>query len=321
MNIVIIGGGTGTIPVITGLKKFTQNISVIVTMADSGGHSGYLRDQLGILPPGDVRNCIVSLADEKKKSLLRKLLDHRIHYPKNGFEENVGNLMLTALADIYGSFPKAVVKLSELLEINGKVIPVTTDSTHLIAKLENGRKIYREKNIDTPVFRDGKMKIQKVWLKPIAKINPQAEKAIMSAEIIVLGPGDLFTSIIPNLLVKGVSQAIRQSKAKKIYCVNLMTKFGETHNYKAIDFIDQIENYLNKKVLNYVIINSRTFSNGLLQKYAGQKSFPVLYLQNDFKNRKYFDYSVDVAKTSGNYIRHDADKLARAIMFLALSPK
>jgi uncharacterized cofD-like protein len=261
------------------------------------------------------------LADEKKKSLLRKLLDHRIHYPKNGFEENVGNLMLTALTDIYGSFPKAVVKLSELLEINGKVIPVTTDNTHLIAELENGRKIYREKNINQPIFRDGKMKIQKVWLKPIAKINPQAQKAILSAEIIVLGPGDLFTSIIPNLLVTGVNQAIRESKAKKIYCVNLMTKFGETHNFKAIDFIDQIEKYLGYNVLKFAIINNHKFSNGLLQKYAEQKSFPVMYRSQDFKNKKYFDYSVDVAKTSGNFIRHDANKLAKAIMFLALSSK
>jgi uncharacterized cofD-like protein len=201
------------------------------------------------------------------------------------------------------------------------VIPVTTSNTHLIAQLENGRKIYREKNINQPFFRDGKIKIQKVWLKPNAKINLGAKKAIESAEIIILGPGDLFTSIIPNLLVKGVSQAIRKSKARKIYCVNLMTKFGETHNFKAIDFINQIEEYLGKDTLNYVIINSQQFSKNLLEKYEKSKSFPVIYRATDFKNKKYFDYFVDVAKTSGNFIRHDADKLARAIMFLALSPK
>lgn len=332
MRIVVIGGGTGTIPVLTGLKKFTKDLSAIVTMADSGGHSGFLRDELGVLPPGDVRNCIISLADEKKKAILRKLLDYRLSYPTNGFQENVGNVILTALSDISGGFPQGVVQLSKLLEIEGAVLPVTTDNTHLVAKLENGKIIYREKNIDQPIRRDGRLKIEKVWLSPKAKVNLEAKKAILNAEIIVLGPGDLFTSLIPNLLVKDVPQMIRKSNAKKIYVVNLMTKFGETHNFKAIDFVNQIEKYLGKNVLNYVLVNKRKFSPKLLKLYAKEKSYPVIFNKKDFQGKKYQIYLGDLAQAglpantspealqAGNLIRHSAEKLAKVIMYLGLAP-
>jgi len=319
MRMVVMGGGTGTIPVLCGLKKFTKDLTAIVTMADSGGHSGFLRDELGVLPPGDVRNCIISLADEKKKALLRALLDYQIHYPRNNFKENVGNLILTALADIAGGFPKGVVQLAQLLEIEGAVLPVTTDNTHLVAKLENGQIIYREKNIDKPHARDGRLKIEKVWLAPKAKINPVVKNAILQAEIIVLGPGDLFTSIILNLLVKGVSETIQKSKAKKIYIVNLMTKFGETHNFKAIDFVCQIEKYLGKNILDHVLVNNRKFPPKLLKTYAKEKSYPVLYDKNDFINSKYKIYLGDLAQ-AGNLIRHSAEKLAKVIMYLGLTP-
>jgi uncharacterized cofD-like protein len=203
-----------------------------------------------------------------------------------------------------------------------------------VAKLENGQIIYREKNIDKPHARDGRLKIEKVWLAPKAKINPAVKKAILQAEIIVLGPGDLFTSIIPNLLVKGVPEAIKKSKGKKIYAVNLMTKFGETHDFKAIDFVSQIEKYLGKNVLDHVLVNNRKFSLKLLKTYAKEKSYPVLYDKNDFPllrqaclparqgyggQGRYKIYLGDLAQ-AGNLIRHSAEKLAKVIMYLGLAP-
>mgnify|MGYP000285870176 CR=1 FL=1 len=289
-------------------------------MADNGGHSGFLRDELGVLPPGDVRNCLVALADEKKQKILRELLNFRIHYKKSGLKENVGNIILTALSQIYNDFAKAVNILEELLEIKGRVIPVTLEKTHLVAKLENGEVVFGENNIDTPKNREKPLKIKKVWLKPTAQANPQAIKAILEAEGIILGPGDLYTSIIPNLIVKGIKNAIAKSKAKVIYIVNLMTKAGETDNFKAIDFVKVIEKFLPPKRLNAVIINTSRFPKKILALYQKQKSVPVKFDQTDFIGSYYSVYSANVASWRANLIRHHPDKLARLILSIILTP-
>lgn len=311
-NIVVIGGGTGTFVVLSGLKKYTKNISAIVTMSDSGGSSGLLRDELGVLPPGDIRRCLVALSNSEK--LMRDLFNYRF---KNGglAGHSFGNLFLTALEKVTGNFEKAVVQTAKILSIEGEVIPITMAKTDVCALLENGQVIRGETNIDIPKH-DGNLKIKKVWLQPPVKSSKQALQAIKKAELIVIGPGDLYTSIIPNFLVQGIAQAIARSAAQKIYICNLMTKFGETNNFAVSDFVKEIEKYLGRNILDYVIFNKSQLPGSLLKKYAREeKKFPVKCdIKSSFNHQKKPKYlGADVANPR-TLIRHDADKLARVIL-------
>ncbi len=316
MKIVVIGGGTGTFPVLSGLKKYVPSVTAIVTMADSGGHSGYLADELGILPPGDIRNSLVALADESKRQVLRQLLAHRIDY-KSGHTENIGNLMLVALDKIFNDFEKSIDFLGELLQAKGKVIPVTLDKTCLNAKTVDGKTINGEKNIDIPKTVN-RPAIEKVWLKPIPQANPRAKKAILEAEAIVIGPGDIFTSIIPNLLVKGIKEAIKKSKSKKIYITNLMTKNGETDEYQCSHLVEQIEKYLGEKVLDAVIINNKKVPSALVKKYKKEHAKPILFDQENFQKVTYDVYPASLLTTKAGLIRHDSERLARQILSIVL---
>jgi uncharacterized cofD-like protein len=317
MRIVVIGGGTGTFPVLSGLKKYVPKITAIVTMADSGGHSGYLADELGILPPGDIRNSLVALSDESKQWVLRNLLAHRIEF-KNGREENIGNLMLAALEEIFGSFEKGIDFLAELLHSHGKVIPVTLTKTKLYAKTEDGKTINGEKNIDIPKTID-RSPIKNIWLKPVPKANPKALQAIQQAEAIIIGPGDLFTSLLPNLLVKGVTEALRKTKGKIIYITNLMTKNGETDTYKTSDLINELEKYLGPKLLDAVIINSKRISKKLCKKYIKEHSEQVIFDQENLQKVPYKIYPANLLTTKAGLIRHDPERLARHILSIVLS--
>ncbi len=308
-NIVVVGGGTGTFTVLSGLKKYTRNLAAIVSMADSGGSTGILKDELGALPPGDIRRCLVALSNSDQ--LLRELFSYR--FENGGLEgHSFGNLLITALEKITGSFEKAVEKAGEILAIEGKVIPVTTGKVELYARLENGRIIKGEANIDDPKH-DGHLKIIEVFLRPNARVNKKAEDAIKRADLIVIGPGDLYTSVIPNLLVKGISRAIRRSRAKKVYVCNLMTKFGETHKYKTSDFVEAIEKYLGKNVLDYVIVNSKKPPKKLLLKYKKEKKALVEIDEEKFKDKKFLLIPAKVMSNK-NLIRHDSDKLARLLL-------
>ncbi len=317
MRIVVIGGGTGTFPVLSGLKKYVPNITAIVTMADSGGHSGYLADELGMLPPGDIRNSLVALSDESKQQVLRQLLAHRICF-KDGREENIGNLMIAALEEIFNDFEKGVDFLAELLHSHGDVIPVTLEKTKLHAKTIDGKIIIGEKNIDIPKTKY-RSPIKKIWLKPVPSANPKAIKAISSAEAIIIGPGDVFTSLIPNLLVKGMKNAIKKSKAKKIYICNLMTKNGETDKYMASHHIEQIENYLGEKVLDAVIINNKKIPIKLAKKYKKEFSEQIIYDTENLEKVTYKIYPANLLTTKADLIRHDSNKLARHILSIVLS--
>lgn len=310
-NIVVIGGGTGTFTVLSGLKKYTKNICAIVSMSDSGGSSGILRDELGVLPPGDIRRCLVALSNSDK--LMRSLFNYRF---KNGGLKghSFGNLFLSALEKITGSFERAITEAAKILSIDGEVIPVTTGQTNLYALLENGQIIKGETNIDIPKH-DGNLKIKKVWLQPKIRATQQALEAIKKAELIVIGPGDLYTSVISNLLVQGISNAIANSRAKKIYVCSLMTKFGETNGFTVSNFVRVIEKYLGKKVLDYVIFNKSKLPSKLLKKYAQEEKFPVKYDINQSTNFKtkprYLGADVVSHRT---LIRHDPDKLAKLIL-------
>lgn len=311
-NIVVIGGGTGTFTVLSSLKKYPQlHLSAIVSMADDGGSTGKLRDELGVLPPGDVRRGLVALS--KSDKLMRDLINYRF---KDGClgGHNFGNLLISALEKITGDFSKAILKAGEILAIRGQVIPVTCDKTRLCGELENGKIIKGETNIDIPKH-DGRLRIKRVFLKPQTRATSEALKAIKEAHLIVIGPGDLYTSILPNLLVKGICRTIAQSRAKKIYLCNLMTKFGETNGFKAIDFVKAIENYLGKNVLDVVVYNNHFPSQKRLAKYFKLNSQVVKFNKKDFKNLPIRFIGANLITEKG-LIRHNQEKLAKTILKL-----
>ena len=311
-NIVVIGGGTGTFTVLSSLKKYPQlHLSAIVSMADDGGSTGKLRDELGVLPPGDVRRGLVALS--KSDKLMRDLINYRF---KDGClgGHNFGNLLISVLEKITGDFTKAIMKAGEILAIRGQVIPVTCDKTRLCGELENGKIIKGETNIDIPKH-DGRLRIKRVFLRPQARATSEALKAIKEAHLIVIGPGDLYTSILPNLLVKGIGRAIAGSRAKKIYLCNLMTKFGETNGFKAIDFVKVIENYLGKNVLDIIVYNNHFPSQKRLAKYFKLNSQVVKFNKKDFEKLPIRFIGANLITEKG-LIRHNQEKLAKTILKL-----
>lgn len=309
-KIVIIGGGTGIYSVLSGLKEYPLNLTAVISMSDDGGSTGVLRDEFGILPPGDIRRALVALSLQQET--ICKLFNYRFEKGKlKG--HNFGNIFITALCKIFNDdFEKAIEATSEILNIKGKVVPVTLGKAKLYARLENGKLIVGETNIDIPKH-NGNLRIEKIFLKPICKINPKAKKAILAADFIVIGPGDLYTSIIPNFLVKGVVQAINKSKAKKIYIVNLMTKFGETNNFKAKDFIKEVEKYLGKNILDFVILNKKKPPKEILDCYRKKKAFFVEYKPRDFKNKNFKLILENLIKYDKGLIRHNHLKIAKII--------
>lgn len=318
-NIVIIGGGTGTFTLLSGLRKFPANNTVVVSSADDGGSTGQLRQELGVFPPGDLRQCLVGLSYTDKP--MADLFSYRF----NGGSlsgHTVGNVIIAALEKTTGNIEAAVELAAKMLNVRGQVLPVTLKPTLLSAKLSNGKTIVGEHNIDDQdSSRQKAAGIKQLALKPNGPANPRVITALKSADAIVFGPGDLFTSILPNMLVKGVADAINKSSAKKILVTNIMTKFGQTDGFKASDFVAQLEKYLGGKI-NIVIANNKKPAAGVLQKYAKQQAQFVL---PDIKNGKGVEVMVgDVLsqevfgqsagdKVKRSLLRHDSDRLAKII--------
>jgi len=304
-KITVIGGGTGTYNLIMGLKQYDVHLSAIVTASDSGGSSGQLRDEFGVLPPGDLRRCLVALS-ENRADIWRQIFEYRFDgvHEKN----NMGNLIITALTKITGDFPTAIEVVSELLEVKGQAVPATLDNVHLCAELENGQIIYGETNIDIPKHNP-ELKIKRVFLEPKAFAYKKAIAAIMNADLVVIGPGDLYTSIIPNLLVEGIVPALKVTNAKVVYVCNVMTKYGETNNFKASDFVKEIQRYSNKAI-NHVILNTRQPSVELSQKYANENSF---FVEPDIDGDVKHVTKTDLISNTVLF-RHDNKKLAKIIM-------
>lgn len=306
---MVIGGGTGVFTVLSGLRKYPADLTAVVSMADDGGSTGVLREEFGILPPGDVRRVMVALSHSDDR-ILSDLFSYR--FEQGGLRGHTfGNIMLTALERLTGSFEEAVEEATRILGVRGRVLPVTFANTRLSAKLENGIIIKGESNIDVPKH-DGRLKIKKVFLEPTASINPKAKTAILEADLVVIGPGDLYTSVVPNLLVQGVARAIKKSKAKKVYIVNLMTKFGETNGFRAADFITTIEKYIGKGTLNYAIINTKHPSQDRLRQY--EKEFAE-FASSDGLAPKPIPVMGDFLRRRG-FVRHDPERLAEIIMSL-----
>ncbi len=321
-KIVTIGGGTGSFVVLSGLKKHGCEISAIVAMSDSGGSGGRLRDEYGVLPTGDIRQCLVALSESD--IVLRELFNYRF---SNGSLEgqSFGNIFLTALSKVTGSFEKAVEEASKILNIKGKVIPVTTEDVQLCAELEDGTTVKGEEEIDEPKH-DGNLRIRKLYLSPEAKANQKAVKAIEAADIIIIGPGALYTSILPNIIVKGIPEAISGSRAKKVYISNLMTWWGQTNGFGVKAHVEEIERHIGCK-LDVVIINDKEPPNELLRLYESEKEFPVIddignidnsnrkLIRGDFLNDKAYK-KAEADKLKRSLVRHDAEKLAKVIMEL-----
>lgn len=320
-HIVVIGGGTGTFVVLKGLKHTPHHLAAIVSMADSGGSNKRIRDEFGLLPTSDIRQCLVALSNENGEAgLLRKLFMYRFEKGTGISGMTFGNLFMAALSDILGSQSEAIRQTANVLQIHGQVIPVTLTNTNLFAKYENGKVLTEEHLIDEPPH-DGKLKITKVYLQPRAKANPEAISAIHGADLIVLGPGDLYTSVIPNLLVDGIAAAIRASDAQKVYVVNLMTKFGQTYNFTAADHVRVIETFLGTNI-DTAIVNTGTFSPAALAIYAKYHEIPVV--DNLRAGGKTAVVRADVVSRHMNVksksdalvrslIRHDSTRLARTL--------
>ncbi|MFH0752119.1 MAG: gluconeogenesis factor YvcK family protein [archaeon] len=310
-KVVVIGGGTGSFNVLKGLKGYDVDVAAVVNMTDDGGSTGILRDEFGILPPGDVRRCLVALSDSTES--MKQLFQYRFTDNSSLKGHSLGNLLLAALKDINGSDEKAIKEACRLLNIKGKVLPVTLKDCRLNAELEDGTIIRGEKNLDNPQH-DGTLKIRRLFLSESAPAYEDALHAIGAADMIVLGPGDLYGSVIANLVVDGISEAIRNSKAKKVYVCNLMTKHGETNGFKVSDFVKEIENYLHTE-LDYVIVNSSKFSPFVLDKYSKEKASPVEFDELRCKNFK-AGFIVTELMTSTEVLRHDSTLLAEKIINL-----
>lgn len=308
-KVVVIGGGTGSYTVLRGLKKYDLEITSVVSMFDSGGSAGRLRDEFGFLPAGDARRALIALAGDGD---LRKLFSHRFRNANSPLDDhNFGNVFLTALTDIYKSEAVAIERAGRLLNIKGRVLPVSLTNTHLCAKLEDGQTIVGETNIDV-AKHDGSLKIKELYLQSPAEVYEETRNAILEADLVVIGPGDLYSSVIPNLLVEGVPEALRQSKAKKAYVCNLMTKWGETSGYAASDFVREIVRYAPGLALDYVLCNStKVTDDALLKKYAAEKSFPVVV--DDEVQRLAKKVILEDLITQPDLIRHDSSKLARVL--------
>jgi uncharacterized cofD-like protein len=313
IRIVTIGGGSGQYNLLSGLRDIKKiDITSIVSMVDSGGSTGRLRDEFGVLPPGDALKCILALSPNREYA--RKILLTKFNKDNRLKGHNAGNMLIAMLAQYAGNFPDGINALGEILNIRGRVLPVTTDRATLVAELTDGRHLYGESTIDLP-RGDRREKIEKTFLVPhhgdSIKVYPPVLEAIAGADFIIVGPGDLYTSIIPNFLVPGVAEAVKKAKSKLVYVVNIMTKYGETDNFKVSNFIREIEKRVKCRIDN-ILINDGKISKEMVKRYQEQRAELV---RNDLRPKTGGRHYIlgNLLSTKGNIARHDAGKLALAI--------
>ncbi len=314
LKIVVIGGGTGNRTTLTGLKHEQCDLTAVVAMTDSGGSSGRLRDELGILPPGDIRQCLVALASsEPPNPLMAQLFDYRFS-AGNGLEgHSFGNLYLTALTEVTGNIATAIEEASRMLSIKGTVLPVTLTRASLVARLKDGSELSGEASIGQRQ-EDLDVSIDYIHLSPKAYAYPPAIQAIEEADAVIMGPGDIYTSILPNLLVEDVSQAINASSAAKICICNLMTKPGESDGFKASSFVGLIREYLGTTdLLDYLIVNNTPYPERLLERYRSFGQYPV-EIDDDESSKLVREVVHGPLFTAGVYLHHDSYLLAKTVM-------
>ncbi len=319
-EVVVVGGGTGNHTTLTGLRNEDCNLAAVVAMTDSGGSSGRLREEMGHLPPGDIRRCLMALAAEGRQgNLMRRLFDYRFSSGNGLSGHNFGNLLLTALTEVTGNTITAIEEASQMLGIRGRVLPVTLTHSTLVARLENGEELAGESAID--LRRDNlDVGIDYIRLDPKAYVYPPVLDAIARADAIILGPGDIYTSVLPNLLVEDVAAAINASPAVKIHICNLMTKPGESDGFTAATFGKLLVDYLGaSEPLDYLVFNSSPFPPRLLARYAADRQFPV-GLDWDECRQVVKEIITGPLLAAGVYLRHDPGALARTIMEIVNRP-
>lgn len=317
-KIVVIGGGTGLSTMLRGLKYYTSNITAVVTVGDDGGGSGDLREDLGILPPGDIRNCILALADTEP--LMQDLLQYRFQEGRLK-NQNFGNLFLAAMAGISDNFEDAVQKMSSVLAVTGKVLPVTLDDMQLVATLENGNKVYGESQIPEEVIKQNSI-INNLAIEPEdAQPLTEALQAIMEADAIIMGPGSLYTSVISNLLVKEISSAVRKSSALKIYVCNIMTQPGETDNFTTADHLKVLRKYGGKDIVDCVISNSGELSKELKDKYLKNNCILVTSDEKEVKDLGIALVQENILKIENEIVKHDSERLAEVLIDTIMEKK
>ena len=314
MKIVVFGGGTGLSILLRGLKKYTRDISAVVTVADNGGGSGVLREDLGMLPPGDMRNCIIALSDIEPTMV--SLMQHRF---KDGYlnGQSFGNLLIAAMYEIFGDYEHALKEIGSIFRLSGKVLPMTLQDAQLKAYLNNGDCILGEKDIPEYVNKSN-CEIDKISLVPEMCL-PLGEtlKDIKEADIIVLGPGSLYTSVIPNILVQGIPDAITKSEAKVFYICNLMTQPGETDNYNVYDHVKAIIKHSNRYLIDYVIANDELISESLKENYKFKGAKQVIADNEQIKMLEEMNIKVissNFIEIRKNYIRHNAEKIGQLLL-------
>lgn len=317
-NIVTVGGGTGSYTILSGLKNLPDiSLTALVSMADDGGSTGVLRDELGVLPPGDIRKCLVALSEHT--DIVRKLIDYR--FEEGGLSGHTfGNILLAALEKVTGNFAKGVEIASEILKVKGTVMPITKDKAKLSVLFSDGTLMEGETKIDRANLQN--ISIEKIFYKNNVELNEKAKQAILKADYLIFGPGDYYTSIIPNLVVNGFKETISQSKAKIILPINLTNKRGHTMHFKVGDYVRIIESYLGKSV-HFILVNNEKPSKDQIERYKLEEGDGVI-VEDDLNDPRVIHKSLlshvffandkaDTLEDSRSFIRHDSRKLAEAI--------
>jgi len=318
-SVVAIGGGTGLSTLLRGLKEWTTNITAVVTVMDDGGSSGKLRRERQILPPGDIRNCLIALAEDESK--IAELFQHRFEQTGSALDgHSIGNLVLAGLQEMKGSFDRSIEELSKLLNVRGRVLPATLEDVELVAEMADGSLIRGECNIADTSTRIVRMSLSKPRVEPYPKVL----EAIETAEVIVLGPGSLYTSIIPNLLVDDIASAVEKSNATKIYVANLMTQPGETDDFTLSQHLEELGKYIELDKLDHIIVNVDSIPEEILARYKADQSTPVL---NDYTadhkihNKITEAHLLDLIEIEGvQTVKHHSQHLTQAIAKSARQP-
>lgn len=326
-RVVVVGGGTGTHTVLRGLRQYADQLELtaIVSMADSGGSTGRLRDEFGQLPVGDVRNALTALAadGDAHDALLRQLFEYRFDRGGGLTGHNFGNLLLTALTSILGSEAAAIAAAGQILRVHGRVIPVTTDNVQLRAEYDDEVIIVGEAEIDEPTSCRYDRRISTLSLTPTAQIYTEAAEALRTADVVILGPGDLYTSVLANCVVDGFADALAQSAATVVYVCNLMSKRGQTTDYTIADHVSEVTRYT-RRAPDVVVAHRGTFPASLLERYAAEGEFPVGDTQPlDVPVHAVMLVAEEEVVLPGgdrirrSLIRHDSDRLAHALLHVA----
>ncbi|SHG53351.1 conserved hypothetical protein, cofD-related [Thermosyntropha lipolytica DSM 11003] len=306
-KLVVLGGGTGLSVLLKGLKRYTSDLTAVVTVSDDGGSSGRLRTEMGVLPPGDIRNCLVALAETE--TLMDKVFQHRFKTMSSLNGHNLGNLILVAMAEITGDFITAIKEISKVLAVRGRVIPSTLEHVVLGAWMEDGNTVLGETAI-----RNYGGRIRKLFLVPdTCEPVPDTLEAIRKADAVILGPGSLYTSVLPNLLVKGIKEAIEESPGITFYVSNIMTEKGETDGYTAFDHVQVINEHLGRQIIDYVVANDGVIDEMRLKRYREENAVPVKIDKEKIEKLGIKVIQADLV-SDDELAWHDPYKLARVII-------